>query len=199
MQLRSPCDLNCTRLEQVLEIFADAPFRWWVSGGHALELHLGRSWRAHDDVDIGILRVDGDQIHRWLDGWELWIAAGGDLRPWLGEELDADTGENNVWVRERSASSWLFDLAINSGNADEWVYRRDQGIRRSWETTILKTADGAPYLTPEIQLLFKAKDPRPKDHLDAAEVIPELNAEQGAFLREHLDVGHPWFVLSVCS
>ena len=192
MQLKSHSDFNCTRLEEVLEIFTDAPFRWWVSGGHALEFHLGRCWRAHDDIDIGILRVDGSEVHAWLDGWELWIAVDGDLRPWLGEALDAETGENNVWVRAQGASSWIFDMAINSGDAEGWVYRRDQRILRSWETTILKTANGIPYLAPEIQLLFKAKDPRPKDHRDAAEVIPELSAKQRWFLREHLGVGHPW-------
>ena len=34
-----------------IDTYRGAPFRWWLSGGHAFELHLGRSWRHHDDTD----------------------------------------------------------------------------------------------------------------------------------------------------
>ena len=37
-------------------------------------------------------------------------------------------------------------------------------------------ADGIPYLTSTIQLLFKAKGPRPKDGLDFDAVLPGLRS-----------------------
>ncbi|MDH4278494.1 MAG: hypothetical protein OEW83_10480 [Acidimicrobiia bacterium] len=64
-------------LAELVALLGGADFRWWIAGGHALELHLGRSWRAHVDVDVGILRSEAPAIHRWLDlaGWDLWLAA----------------------------------------------------------------------------------------------------------------------------
>ena len=40
-------------MEQAGALFAEAPFRWWISGGHALELHIGESWRSREDLDGG--------------------------------------------------------------------------------------------------------------------------------------------------
>jgi len=97
-----------------------------------------------------------------------------------------------VWARENSESSWRFDLTISSGDDAEWVYRRDQKIRRSWDTAVLWTPSGLPYLAPEVQLLFKSKNPRPKDDLDARQVIPLLDADQRTFLSDHLEDDHPW-------
>jgi hypothetical protein len=30
-----------------VEVLDGVPFLWWLGGGRALELHLGRSWRGH--------------------------------------------------------------------------------------------------------------------------------------------------------
>lgn len=57
---------------------------------------------------------------------------------------------------------------------------------------ILTTSSGVPYLAPELQLLFKAKNPRPKDDVDAQVVIPELDKAQGDRLRRMLPSSHPW-------
>lgn len=179
--------------QEVGEVFMDAPFRWWICGGHALELHTGRSWRSHGDLDIGLLRAETDKVYSWLAEWDLWVAARGQLRPWQGEALEPHHGENNVWARENSESSWRFDLNLGSGDDAGWIYRRDQRTRRSWHAAVLRTPDGLPYLSPELQLLFKSKNPRPKDHLDARQVIPLLiDANQRAFLANYLDDDHPW-------
>lgn len=176
----------------VEDVFVDAPFRWWVGGGVALELHVGRSWRSHDDLDIGVLRTEANEVYSWLTDWDLWVAARGELRPWQGQPLELHHGENNVWARENPKSSWRFDLTIGSGDETEWVYRPDQRIRRSWDRAVLWTPWGLPYLAPELQLLFKSRDPRPKDHLDARQVIPLLDPDQHTFLADHLDDDHPW-------
>lgn len=185
-------DWDPLTLKAVEEVFTDAPFRWWVSGGVALELHVGRSWRSQEDLDIGVVRTEADDVYSWLANWDLWVAAGGELRPWRGEPLELDRGENNVWARENSESSWRFDLTISSGNDTEWVYRRDQKIRRSWDRAVLWTPDGLPYLAPELQLLFKSRNSLPKDDLDARQVIPLLDAGQRTFLADHIGAGHPW-------
>ena len=59
-------------------------------------------------------------------------------------------------------------------------------------SAVLRTTDGIAYLAPELQLLFKSRGRRPKDDVDAAEVIPALGACQRDYLALHLRADHPW-------
>jgi hypothetical protein len=54
------------------------------------------------------------------------------------------------------------------------------------------TADGIPYLAPELQLLYKSNELRPKDEVDPAEVMPALEPRQRKPLSHLLEPGHPW-------
>ncbi len=51
---------------------------------------------------------------------------------------------------------------------------------------------GVPYLAPELQLLFKSKDVRPKDQADADQVVPHLSGGGLALLKAQLRPDHPW-------
>lgn len=62
---------------------------------------------------------------------------------------------------------------------------------------MLTTADGLPYLAPELQLLYKSNDVRPKDDADAAIVIGLLDPERRGWLAAHLPAGHPWARLAI--
>lgn len=177
---------------ELVGLFSGAPFRWWISGGVALELHVGRSWRDHEDADVGICRADAQAAHRWLAGLCLYIAAGGRLRPWDGRPLSAEDAENNVWAKDEADGPWRFDIAIGDGDADTWIYRRERAVHRPYSEAILTTAAGVPYLAPEIQLLFKSQGPRDKDHADAGQVIPRLEPLRSRWLRDHLPPGHHW-------
>jgi hypothetical protein len=58
-----------------------------------------------------------------------------------------------------------------------------------------QTADGIPYLAPEIQLLFKAKGRRPKDEQDFAIALPLLDEGSRVWLKDALILtftDHPW-------
>ncbi|HET9732279.1 MAG TPA: hypothetical protein VFP54_06340 [Acidimicrobiales bacterium] len=175
------------------QIFAGAPFRWWITGGMALELYAGYSWRDHDDADVGICRADVAALYRQLDGFCPYVAAGGQLSPWDGRLL-ADS-ENNLWAKVRPEGPWRFDIVIGDGDNQTWIYRRDPRIRRPWSEVVLTSADGVPYLAPEVQLLFKSKGLRDKDDVDARTVTPLLTDEQRAWLAAALPAGHPWLQL----
>lgn len=41
-------------------------------------------------------------------------------------------------------------------------------------------------------MLYKSRDPRAKDEVDAVEVIPSLDARQRALLSRLLEPDHPW-------
>lgn len=178
-------------LESVTATFERTPFRWWISGGLALELHLGRSWRRHDDIDVGVLRRDLPAVRDLLARWDIHVAAAGKLTLWQGEDLVADRHQNNLWCRLDPSGPWMLDLTIGEGTDKEWIYRRDPQIRRPWSQAVLHTADGIPYLAPDLQLLYKSKDLRPKDDLDAQEVIPALEPGQRAILLDRLEPAHP--------
>ena len=179
-------------LQAAVQTFALAPFRWWISGGHALDLHMQRSWRDHEDTDVGVVRSDLPAVHTFLTHWDLHIAAAGQLMTWRGEPLEIDRHQNNLWCRVTAGAPWLLDVTIGEGSNDSWIYRRDPSVQQRWDVAVLRTTDGIPYLAPELQLLFKSKGLRPKDDVDAAEVIPALDAAQRGFLGRHLRVDHPW-------
>lgn len=177
---------------EAVALFRPAMFRWWLSGGHALEAHLGDTWRPHDDTDIGIVRSEALRLRTVLQGWDIFIAAAGVLTPWTGRSLDPDRSENNLWCRPSAESPWMLDVTIGDGNQHEWIYRRDTLVRLHWADAVLTTTDHVPYLAPELQLLFKSKAIRPKDTLDAAVVIPRLDPARRAWLQQHLPANHPW-------
>jgi hypothetical protein len=175
----------------VSELFRTAPFRWFIAGGHALELAVGRSWRRHDDVDVGVCLKDLDRLHRHLPDWDLHVAAGGVLSRWDGGPLTEDSDENDIWARRGAARPWAFDIVVGGGDEDAWWSRRDPSIRLPWADAIQWDA-GTPYLAPHAQLLMKSKTVRPKDDLDARAVLPALPRPQRNWLAERLPPEHPW-------
>src|SRR5262249_60731721 len=71
-------------LSDVVAVFASAPFRWWISGGHALDLHLGRALRLHEDNDVGVGRADLGSGNAFLSHWEQQVARPGHRLPRRG-------------------------------------------------------------------------------------------------------------------
>lgn len=76
-----------------------------------------------------------------------------------------------------------------------WICRRDESLRLPYDAIIKRTANGIPYLMPELVLLFKAKATRPKDQADFDGVLPLLSQARrdvlsGWLTRVH--PGHPW-------
>jgi len=183
----APCSVD-----EVMARFAGAPMRWWISGGRALAMHVGRTWRLHDDTDVGIVRHEASLLREVLASWEVWVAAAGALRVWDGAALVAEHHENNLWCRPQAEAPWALDVTVGEGDATHWIYRRDPRLRVPWAEAVRQTASGVPYLAPELQLLFKAKGLRSKDTVDAEVVIPTLTAGERARLRRWLPADHPW-------
>ena len=179
-------------LAEAKALLADLPVAWWISGGYALELHLGTSWRGHDDLDVSLRRADVGALLALLPDWEVHVAADGRLRRWDGAPLLASRHENNLWCRPGPDEPWALDVIVSDGDDDEWIFRRDHGIRFPWPMAVLVAADGTRYLAPELQLLFKSRALRPKDDEDAAQVIPLLDADRRRRLGELLPATHPW-------
>lgn len=75
------------------------------------------------------------------------------------------------------------------------LFRRDHDVRLPIADIDLRSANGIPYLAPEVVLLYKAKQQREHDELDLAAALPLLSPRQRGWLRagiERVHPGHPW-------
>ncbi len=45
-------------VKEIQCIFDQMSLHWWIAGGWALDLHLNRITREHDDIDVVILRSE---------------------------------------------------------------------------------------------------------------------------------------------
>jgi hypothetical protein len=88
-------------------------------------------------------------------------------------------------------AAFEFDLFLESTENEEWVFRRDQRVRRSFEDVSLLSASGIPILCPEIQLLYMAKSNEPKNELDFDNAHDRLGGQAAAWLRDALVLAHP--------
>ena len=87
------------------------------------------------------------------------------------------------------------ELLLDESADGFWVFRRQPDIRLPLEMTVRRNSAGLPFLSPEIQLLYKAKDPRPRDQADFDHIAPRLDRGARAWLRDALarmDPGHAW-------
>nr|WP_286672493.1 hypothetical protein [Cohnella hashimotonis] len=187
-------------VEEIRRLFADWRGAWGIAGGWALDLHLGRQTRPHDDIDVLLPLAEYASIYAWLAAdWELHLAENGRLTL-LGAE-DRLTEETDIWVRRDAQSPWAFQLMLIDVVDGMWTYRRSRSVRRPAAELFLRTERGIPYLRPEIQLLYKGGSAsiREKDRLDLDTVRPQLTAAERAWLRDALGTqfpqGHDWLGL----
>ncbi len=179
----------------VTTLLGDFPGPWWIAGGWALDAHTN-THRPHDDIDVAIFRTDLPALQRVLaDRLHIWSAADGALRPLNATHPTLMDGATQVWIRESATTPWLLDVLLNPGTPSAWINRRDES-RTAPLTEVTWTAeDGVRYLDPEIVLMFKAKQNRPKDRRDLERTWPTLNHRQretlATYLRAHYP-GHEW-------
>jgi len=184
---------------EVASVLARLKGPWWIAGGWAVDLHVGHQTREHADIDVVILREDQGALHHALPGWDLHAAdPPGSLRPWPSEERLPDE-VHDIWCRRTPRSPWSLQVMIDDARAGVWTYRRDPRISRPVADLDGRASNARRrVLTPEVQLLYKSRDPRPKDHADLVTLQPHLDADQRSWLRVALPLvcpGHPWLEL----
>ena len=85
------------RPEQAAQHLAGLGIDWCVVGGWAIDLWLGRETRAHEDLEIAILRDDLAAIRAHLREFDLHSVGDGEVRRLEPEEIPpADKHQN--WV-----------------------------------------------------------------------------------------------------
>lgn len=162
-----------------------APFPWYISSGWALDLFLGRVTRVHHDLDVLVSREDQLSLQQRLSGagWKwvtYWEGCAETWPPATRLELPRHQAHAH---REGE----FIDFLLGDLHHGVWRYRRDPCVLRTVEAACLTTAEGIPFLAPEIVLLFKAhrkaEQVRAKDRGDFQAVAPHLDPERRAWLR----------------
>lgn len=168
---------------------------WWLAGGYAIELAVGRPLREHADIDVVMLRRDHLAVQGALDGWQWWAAdAPGVLRPWCTREC-LPAGVHDIWCRSDADQPWRIQIMLDEFDGEDRMSRRNPRLRRPVATLGPSSRDGIPLLAPEIVLFYKAKAPRAKDEVDFTAALPLLDADQRRWLGHAIaDTygAHPW-------
>jgi len=178
----------------VKEVMARFERPWFLAGGWAIDLFVGRVTRPHEDVEVAILREDQARIRDYLGGWELDKVVkepeGGRREPWRRDERLTPPIHEIHARRERGEPREL-EILLNEAEAGRWRFRRDPRIARPVTEIGFPAIMGIPILAPEIVLLYKAKAPRPRDEEDFRNALPLLGPERRRWLRRALATAHP--------
>lgn len=188
-------------IEELKTLFGSSARPYWVSGGWAIDLFLGRQTRAHEDLDISIARADQAHFQSLLSGWDLQVVDPPNskiLRTWKERER-LDRPSYNIWSRKQVGGPWNIQIMLCDFENSEWLYRRNGDIRGPLDEFAWVREDGLKILSPVVQLLYKARNPREKDLQDLENCLPKLTPNQRQRLRELVladsSKDHPWLTL----
>jgi hypothetical protein len=200
-------------LLEVAEALSRLSAPWFVAGGWAIDLFLGRVTRPHRDIDIAVLRRDQEAAREALARFPLrkviphpeGLMNRGRIAPWAaGEQLELPIHQINVYradTRELAdadargvdpAHSWWFQVMLAESERGDWVYRRNPAVRRPLAAMGLDPLWGLPYLAPEIVVLYKSKHMLPQDREDFRNALAALGAPARAWLRGAVAASNPY-------
>lgn len=171
---------------------------WWLCGGWAIDLFLGRVTRAHKDVDIAIARRDQAALQKYFvsRGWMLEIAHDGKLSSWCEGDV-IDSPRHTIWCRNAQSVPDFIEVLLNEIDDKSWRFRRDLSIARAGERAFLRGAFDLPILAPEIVLLYKSNDLSAANCWDFSHTWPQLAPDAQKWLCQALqrnNVAHPWLL-----
>ncbi len=176
---------------------------WFVAGGWAIDLFLGRIRRQHKDLDFTIFRQDQMALQEHLAGFALQKIAGPDggeyAETWQqGEWLELPV--HQIWVAMGPDGWPTLEALLSETEGGEWWWRKNPLVRRPLSLFGKLSPIGVPYLSPEIVLLHKSRhmldeNPPKNDQVDFDDTVDLLDPEARAWLRNTLEThfpGHPW-------
>ena len=171
---------------------------WCVAGGWAIDLWLGRVTRNHGDVDLAVLRDHQFDLRQHLPEFSFKIASTQHkLVPWKDARQMLMLPVHELHVSDKTTGR-AFEVLLNESDGIDWIFRRNFDIRLNLAGWIWHGAGNIPILNPLIVLLYKSKQPGPKDQLDFHVAIERLSEQQKSWLQIALlrtNADHPWLDL----
>lgn len=177
---------------QVIDLLATVPGRWWLSGGWALEEHVGsreHPSREHGDIDVTVAREHWPAVHAAVrERLQVLVARNRHLHDTATTPVDE--GVRNLWARPLAGGPFQVQLNLEDISGGWWTYRRDRRVTRpvaqaSW------WSGRCWCIAPAVQMLWKAAAPREVDEQDYALVVPSLPARERAWLGRAVRLAHP--------
>jgi hypothetical protein len=180
------------RPEDVARLLAGVRVPWYVAAGWALDLFLGGQRREHEDLEIAVPGTRFDELLPALEGLEIYLITDRAEATPLAEARDRLMDTHQSWVREPGTGKWRLDVFREPSDGATWICRREPAIRMPYARLIERTDDGIPYGRPEVVLLFKARHAQQdKNRADLEAVLPRLDGDRRAWLRDALTRVHP--------
>ena len=175
--------------EQVMRRLQGVDVPWAFIGGWALDLFRGSVSREHEDVEIAVPKASFWTIRDALPELEFTIVGAG--RKWSLSDDVAFAMTHQTWGREPTNGDFVIDVFREPHDGDIWICRRHPSIRMPYTELFQRNAEGLPYVTPEVVLLFKAKLARPKDEQDLEGALPLLSPDARRWLVDAIERVHP--------
>jgi hypothetical protein len=139
-------------VDEVAELLSELKVPWWIAGGCAIDLFVGRQTRSHGDTDVLIRREDQLEVQAYLSEWDLHKANYPGPVPWReGEYLRGRF--DDIWCRPHPKAPRRLQLMLLDTDGESWVFKRDRSIRGRLSDIGRRSPAGVPYLAPEVQLL----------------------------------------------
>jgi hypothetical protein len=179
------------RPERVASLLEGVEAPWYVAGGWAIDLFLGRQRREHGDLEIAVPNDRLDEVLSALPGLEFFVITGRDEATPIALARDRLEETHQTWGREPATGLWRLDVLREPSDGDTWICRRDASIRLPYRDLIGWTDDGIPFGRPEVILLYKAKHDGERDRDDLAAALPALQPAAVRWLAVALAVVHP--------
>lgn len=180
--------MSFEQCQKIYELMRDFDKTWFIAGGWAIDLFIGKETREHHDIEIAIFRDDQLRLKNYLNEWEFKKVFNGEFHNWNNEFLQLP-------IHEIHASNKLngdnVEILLNEVEDTMWNFRRDTRIYYPLKSLWSYSKTGIPYLNPEIVLLYKAKNTREKDNKDFLTIKDYLNKEQKQWLKYALQLHEP--------
>lgn len=174
--------LGIASLKQIMH---DADYDWYLAGGIALDEFLGRKTRDHEDMDILVNFKYLERILEYFKSYKVYTARNGSLSLTLFNEIHST---DSLWIAKDDEESFIIQILFFEEEAGQWVYKRDNTIRKRIEEIYFVRND-MKIIQPEIQLLYKmdSSDVREKDLYDYQNVFPVLEERQKEWLDQYVN------------
>lgn len=178
---------------KVFKLLAGFEKPWFVAGGWAVDLFLDKVTREHEDIEIAIFRCDQLKLRNYLKGWEFKkVIPGPTMHSELWNEDEwLDLPVHEIHAENKDSDLLHLEVLLNESSGDKWRFRRNLNITCPISTLGTHSKNGVPFLNPEIILLYKAKNPNPKDEADFKNIIQALDEKRKSWLKQAITICYP--------
>ena len=176
---------QCQSIKSLMSGF-DRP--WFIAGGWAIDLFIGKGTREHKDIEFAIFRKDQIYLKNYLKEWEFKKVVNGKFHAWESEFLELPIHEIHAL---NMLSGDKIEILLNETKENNWIFRRDLRISYPLNSIWSINETGIPYLKPEIVLLYKAKNTREIDHQDFLKIKDYLDKKKKKWLKNALEIHEP--------